>query len=241
MVLSPSDREAAYPWNPRGTWSIDRWLNHVGLASSDELETPPLLLWVDCETTGLNEKRCSMLSRDRLLEAAFVVTDVRGDVVPDGVFYSLVYDHTYTRAVLGMGAVAERMHRDSGLIEDLDSIVTVPSHWRNVYLHPNAVSKRFDTWFQSFEWDGQPELCGSSVGFDRMFLEQDLPYICSSFYYRSIDVSSLKQICRKVNPRLFARWHDSDPDEKPHRALLDVAQSIKEYKFYLKHFLVQGE
>jgi Oligoribonuclease (3''->5'' exoribonuclease) len=72
-------------------------------------------------------------------------------------------------------------------------------------------------------------LCGNSIGMDRRFLARYLPEIEDHLHYRSIDVSSVKELCRRWYPEPFKARPDKS---EGHRALFDVHASISELRYY---------
>ena len=72
-------------------------------------------------------------------------------------------------------------------------------------------------------------LCGNSIGVDRRFLDRYLPEVDQYLHYRSVDVSSFKELCRRWYPSVYKKR----PDKKEsHRALDDIRESIEEMRFY---------
>ena len=78
-------------------------------------------------------------------------------------------------------------------------------------------------------------MCGNSIGVDRRFLDQYLPELDRYLHYRSIDVSSFKELCRRWYPAVYKkRPHKAET----HRALADVRESIAELRYYREHMLL---
>src|SRR5205085_7763476 len=76
---------------------------------------------------------------------------------------------------------------------------------------------------------GTVPLCGNSIGTDRRFLAAYLPEVDKFFHYRSIDVSTVKELCKRWYPAAYA----SAPDKASHhRALDDIRESVKELRHY---------
>ena len=72
-------------------------------------------------------------------------------------------------------------------------------------------------------------MCGNSIGVDRRFLDRYLPNLDRYLHYRSIDVSSLKELCRRWYPEMYRKRPDKT---EQHRALGDILESIAELRFY---------
>jgi oligoribonuclease len=83
--------------------------------------------------------------------------------------------------------------------------------------------------------EGSSPLCGNSIGVDRRFLDRQLPELDQYLHYRSIDVSSFKELCRRWYPAIYKGRPSKN---ETHRALADVLDSIAEMKYYREHMLV---
>jgi oligoribonuclease len=81
-------------------------------------------------------------------------------------------------------------------------------------------------------------LCGNSIGTDRRFLVRDMRELDEFLHYRSIDVSSLKELCKRWYPALYRKRPGK---AEHHRALDDIRESIEELRFYREHMLREGE
>jgi oligoribonuclease len=78
-------------------------------------------------------------------------------------------------------------------------------------------------------------LAGNSIGTDRRFLATQLPEIEEYLHYRSVDVSTLKELCRRWYPEVSK----TAPEKKGgHRALQDIVESVAELAFYRKAVFV---
>ena len=77
-------------------------------------------------------------------------------------------------------------------------------------------------------------MCGNSIGVDRRFLDHQLPELDQYLHYRSIDVSSLKELCRRWYPTVYK---GRPGKAEAHRALADVLESIAELRYYREHML----
>ena len=76
-------------------------------------------------------------------------------------------------------------------------------------------------------------MCGNSICQDRRFLARWMPQLEDWFHYRNLDVSTLKELCRRWKPELMK----GIPKEGKHEALADVYESIAELLYYREHFL----
>ena len=169
------------------------------------------LVWIDCEMTGLD------LVSDRLIEIAALVTDAELNVLGDGVD---VVIHTDDLALDGMVDVVATMHAKSGLTEEVRaSRITVAEAEEFVLGYIRGHVKQAKT----------APLCGNSIATDRGFIARDMPTLDDYLHYRMIDVSSIKELCRRWYPRIYF----GQPDKGlAHRALADIHESIRELKYY---------
>ena len=169
------------------------------------------LVWADCEMTGLD------LRRDALIEIAVLVTDSELRVLDEGVDIVITAPD---ELLDGMQPVVREMHAHSGLTEAVRaSTTTVAEAEQQVldYLRKHVPEAR------------TVPLCGNSIATDRAFLARDMPELDAFLHYRMVDVSSIKELCRRWYPRVYF----SQPQKGlSHRALADVKESIRELRYY---------
>jgi oligoribonuclease len=182
----------------------------------DEVVTiPPVLVWMDLEMTGLDPER------DVIVEIASLVTDDELNVVAEGP--DLVI-HAADERLERMEEVVRRMHTSSGLLEAIKQSPTTLEE-------AGAATLEF---VRQHVVAGATPLCGNSIAVDRSFLRVHLPELDAHFHYRSIDVSSVKELCRRWNPEVYAgRPHK----QTAHRALDDIRESVAELVYYKEHFM----
>ncbi|MEV4413868.1 oligoribonuclease [Catellatospora sp. NPDC049609] len=175
------------------------------------------LVWIDCEMTGLN------LGSDALIEVAALVTDAELNVLGDGVD---VVIHCPDPLLDGMVDVVKQMHEKSGLTEAVRrSTVTVEQAEDMVleYVTKYVTEPR------------TAPLCGNSIATDRGFIVRDMPRLDTHLHYRMIDVSSVKELCRRWYPRVYF----GQPEKGlAHRALADIRESIRELRYYREAIFV---
>jgi oligoribonuclease len=169
------------------------------------------LVWIDCEMTGLD------LRSDRLIEIAALVTDADLNILGDGID---VVIHAPDEALDSMIDVVVQMHTRSGLIEEVrTSTVDVPTAEQLVLDYIRDHVKQAKT----------APLCGNSIATDRGFIARDMPKLDDYLHYRMIDVSSIKELCRRWYPRIYF----GQPEKGlAHRALADIRESINELQYY---------
>lgn len=175
------------------------------------------LVWVDCEMTGLD------LGRDALIEVAALVTDPELNVLGEGV--DLVI-HAEESQLGGMLEIVREMHEKSGLTDEArSSTVSLADAEEQVMEYVTRFVKEPRT----------APLCGNSIATDRGFLARDMPRFDEYLHYRMIDVSSIKELCRRWYPRTYF----SQPQKGlAHRALADIRESIRELEFYRRSVFV---
>jgi len=80
---------------------------------------------------------------------------------------------------------------------------------------------------------GTVPLCGNSIGTDRRFLAAHMPEIENFLHYRSVDVSTVKELIKRWNPALLK---DAPRKSEGHRALDDIRESVIELRYYRDTF-----
>lgn len=170
------------------------------------------LVWIDCEMTGLDP------SSDELVEIAVILTDFDLRPLHEGIDIIIKPDQS---ALDGMNDFVREMHRHSGLLDEI----------------PNGVSVA-DAEYQVLEYiqqhipgDQRPLIAGNTIGTDRSFIARYMPRLDAHLHYRSIDVSSVKELSRRWFPRAYFNTPEKNGG---HRALADIQESIQELAYYRK-------
>lgn len=163
------------------------------------------------------------LRRDALIEVAALVTDPDLNVLGDGVD---VVIHADDEALDGMPEIVRTMHAKSGLTEEVRlSTVTLAEAEDMVLDYVTSYVKDPRT----------APLCGNSIATDRGFLARDMTRLDAHLHYRMIDVSSIKELCRRWYPRVYF----GQPQKGlAHRALADIRESIRELEYYRRTVFV---
>ena len=175
------------------------------------------LVWIDCEMTGLD------LGKDKLIEVAALVTDADLNVLGEGV--DLVI-HADDEALDAMPPVVRDMHAKSGLTDEVRRSAITMAEAEDAVL----------TYVREFVPNPRTApLCGNSIATDRGFLARDMPALDSFLHYRMIDVSSIKELCRRWYPRVY---FGQPAKGLAHRALADIRESIRELEYYRRTVFV---
>ncbi|WP_205873923.1 oligoribonuclease [Mycobacterium camsae] len=169
------------------------------------------LVWIDCEMTGLD------LGSDKLIEIAALVTDADLNVLGDGID---VVIHADDAALSAMIDVVKDMHSRSGLTNEVRaSTVDLAT----------AEAMVLDYIGEHVKQPKTAPLAGNSIATDRSFIARDMPALDAFLHYRMIDVSSIKELCRRWYPRIY---FGQPPKGLAHRALADIHESIRELQYY---------
>lgn len=170
-----------------------------------------MLVWLDLEMTGLDP------ARHVIVEIATLVTDDDLAIVAEGP--DLVV-HQPPEQLAGMDAVVRKMHERSGLLDAIvESTTTLDEAGRLTldFVRHHIPEARTSP------------LCGNSIGTDRRFLATQVPDLEDYLHYRSIDVSTIKELARRWYPAAFAA---APAKRGAHRALDDIKESVAELRYY---------
>lgn len=172
------------------------------------------LIWLDMEMTGLNPER------ERIIELAMIVTN--NDLV--SIAESPVWVVHQSDAELdAMDEWNKKTHGRSGLIAKVKASP----------LDEAMVETAALAFIKDYVPRQASPMCGNSIGQDRRFMLRYMPKLEEWFHYRNLDVSTLKELCRRWKPDLakgFVKKGD-------HTALADIRESIEELKYYRDNFI----
>jgi oligoribonuclease len=179
-----------------------------------------MLVWIDLEMTGLDTER------HVIVEIACLVTDSELELVDEGID---IVVHQDAQAMSAMDDFVRKMHTKSGLLPQIEaSTVDLATAGARVLEYVKGHVPKA----------GQAPLCGNSIGVDRRFLDRGLPELDQYLHYRSIDVSSFKELCRRWYPDVYR----GRPSKKEtHRALDDIRESVGELRYYRATMLKPAE
>jgi oligoribonuclease len=170
------------------------------------------LVWIDCEMTGLD------VGLDELVEVAVVVTDFDLAILDPG--FDIVIKPS-DAAFAHMNDFVRNMHTESGLIEAIPDGVSLDEAEAAVLAYIR----------QFVPAAGQAPLAGNTIGTDRSFLAKYMPSVDGYLHYRSVDVSSIKELSHRWFPRIY---FNAPAKDGGHRALADILESIRELVYYRK-------
>ena len=172
------------------------------------------LVWLDMEMTGLDP------DRDRVIEMAVVITNSQLEVVAESAVWVV---HQPDDVLDGMDEWNKKTHGKSGLIDKVRASV----------LSEADVEAQCLEFLKRFVPAGKSPMCGNSICQDRRFMARWMPKLEAWFHYRNLDVSTLKELCRRWRPEVVKEVKKSGK----HEALADIHESIEELKHYREKFL----
>ena len=172
------------------------------------------LVWLDMEMTGLDPEK------ERIIEVAVVITEPDLTVVAEG---PVLVVHQPDNLLDAMDSWNKSTHGKSGLTERVKaSVLTEPE-----------VEAQLIAFMAQYVPAGKSPLCGNTVSQDRRFMFNYMPKLEQFFHYRTIDVSTLKELARRWKPELLKGFEK----RSKHQALADIYESIDELKYYRETFI----
>ena len=172
------------------------------------------LVWLDMEMTGLDP------DGDRIIEMAMVVTNSELELVAESPAWVV---HQSDATLAAMDEWNQKTHGRSGLIDKVKASA----------LDEAAVERAALEFLGKYSAKGHSPMCGNSIGQDRRFMARWMPKLETHFHYRNLDVSTLKELCKRWKPELAKGFEK----KSRHQALADIHESIEELKYYREHFL----
>ena len=172
------------------------------------------LIWLDLEMTGLDP------DSDVIIEIATIVTDSDLTILAEGPVMAV---HQSDQVLAGMDEWCTTQHGKSGLTQRvIDSQIS------------EAQAEQATLAFLN-EWvdERASPMCGNSICQDRRFLYRYMPKLEAFFHYRNLDVSTLKELARRWQPKALEGFTKS----ATHLALDDIRESIAELQHYRKTFI----
>ncbi|XP_037605324.1 small fragment nuclease [Sebastes umbrosus] len=203
LIINPSSSSSSSSWSRTSRTSRTS-------SSMSSTTMSRRLVWVDLEMTGLD------IEKDKIIEMACIITDADLNVLAEGP--NLIINQP-NELLEGMSEWCIEHHGKSGLTQAVqDSKITL-----------EQAEYEFLSFVRQHTPPGQCPLAGNSVHADKKFLDKYMPQFMYHLHYRIVDVSTIKELCR----RWFPEEYKLAPHKKAaHRALGDIQESIKELQYY---------
>lgn len=185
---------------------------HDGTAASARSEMR--MVWVDMEMTGLDPEK------ERIIEIAAVVTEPDLTIVAEA---PVLVIHQSDELLQAMDKWNQSTHSKSGLIDKVKAST----------LSEAQAQAEMVAFLSKYVPAGKSPLCGNTVSQDRRFMFRYMPDLEAFFHYRTIDVSTIKELARRWRPALLKGFEK----HSKHQALADIHESIEELRYYREHFI----
>ncbi|MDN4060391.1 oligoribonuclease [Massilia sp. YIM B02769] len=186
----------------------------AGAAAPAPVRNDMNLVWVDMEMTGLDP------DNDRIIEVAVVVTDADLNVIAEGPVFAI---HQSDATLDKMDNWNKGTHGKSGLIDRVKASTVTEAD----------AEAQLIAWLKQYVPANKSPMCGNSICQDRRFMARGMPKLEAFFHYRNLDVSTLKELCRRWKPELASGFKK----HQKHTALADIIESVEELKYYREHFI----
>lgn len=172
------------------------------------------LIWLDMEMTGLNP------DTDRIIEVAMIITDSQLNVVAES---PVIAVHQPDAVLDAMDDWNKNTHGKSGLIARVKASAVSEAEAEAQLL----------AFLEQYVPARKSPMCGNTICQDRRFMARWMPKLEEHFHYRNLDVSTLKELCRRWRPEIAK----GVVKKGKHEALADILESIEELRYYREHFL----
>jgi oligoribonuclease len=172
------------------------------------------LVWVDMEMTGLEP------DTDLIIEVAVLVTDMHLNILAEGPIFAI---HQSDAALDRMDNWNKGTHGRSGLIDRVKASTVTEAHAEQELL----------TFLKQYVPKGKSPMCGNSICQDRRFMVRGMPKLEAFFHYRNLDVSTLKELCKRWKPEIASGFKK----HQKHTAMADIVESVEELRYYREHFI----
>jgi len=172
------------------------------------------LVWVDMEMTGLDP------DNDRIIEVAVVVTDPELNIIAEGPVFAI---HQSDATLDKMDNWNKGTHGKSGLIDRVKASTVTEAQ----------AEQELIAFLKKYVPANKSPMCGNSICQDRRFMARGMPKLEAFFHYRNLDVSTLKELCRRWKPEVAGGFKK----HQKHTALADITESIDELRYYREHFI----
>ncbi|XP_072885893.1 oligoribonuclease, mitochondrial-like isoform X2 [Hemitrygon akajei] len=165
------------------------------------------------------------IEKDKIIEMACIITDAELNILAEGPH--LIVNQP-NELLDGMSEWCVQHHGKSGLTQAV----------RDSKISLQQAEYEFLSFVRQHTPPGLCPLAGNSVHADKKFLDKYMPQFMRHLHYRIIDVSTIKELCRRWYPD---KYEDAPKKKASHRALDDIHESIKELQFYRKHVFKEGK
>ncbi|MFM8760791.1 MAG: oligoribonuclease [Polynucleobacter victoriensis] len=173
------------------------------------------LVWVDMEMSGLQPET------DRILEIAMIVTDGDLNIIAEG---PVLVVHQEDAVLDRMDAWNKGTHGKSGLIDKVKASTLTEAE----------VEAQCLAFLKQHVKASISPMCGNTIHQDRRFMNRYMPKLEAYFHYRNIDVSTIKELCKRWQPEVakgFAK-------KQAHTALADIIESVEELRYYREKLFI---
>ncbi|NOL48878.1 oligoribonuclease [Pelistega europaea] len=172
------------------------------------------LVWIDMEMSGLDPEK------DRILEVALIITEADLTIVAEA---PVLVIHQSDAVLNGMDAWNKGTHGRSGLIDKVKASTLTEAEAEEQLL----------TFLKQYIPEKVVPLCGNSVSQDRRFMFKYMPKLEAYLHYRTVDVSTFKELAKRWRPDVYKGFEK----KSRHEALADIKESIDELAYYREHFI----
>ena len=173
------------------------------------------LVWVDMEMSGL------LPETDRVLEIAMIVTDGDLNIVAEG---PVLVVHQEDAVLDRMDAWNKGTHSKSGLIDKVKASTLTEAD----------VEAECLAFLKQHVKSSISPMCGNTIHQDRRFMNRYMPKLEAYFHYRNIDVSTIKELCKRWQPEIAKGFSK----QQAHTALADIIESVEELRYYREKLFI---
>jgi oligoribonuclease len=188
------------------------------------------LVWFDTETFGLDP------DNDPILEVGVMITDLALNIDNEEswlIWTSPIYQPRFKE----LKEQADQGHSGSKYVLDMHLTSGLLAETMEFGRPAVIVEAEICEWLNANEIGKDDPMCGSSIQFDRGMFDAQMPSVTEILSYRNMDISTIKEACRRFNPSVYAKLDEYTHPKKRHRVLEDIEDSINEFKFYTENFL----
>ncbi|HZV66164.1 MAG TPA: oligoribonuclease, partial [Telluria sp.] len=153
-------------------------------------------------------------------EVAVVVTDMHLNILAEGPVFAI---HQSNETLDKMDAWNKGTHGRSGLIERVKASTVSEADAETALI----------AFLKNFVPTGKSPMCGNTICQDRRFMARTMPKLEAFFHYRNLDVSTLKELCKRWKPEIVGGFKK----HQKHTALADIIESVEELRYYREHFI----